>query len=201
LLLAYVNRTKKVDLKDAMATVSQYGDSLPTVRETFSFGEPDILADRSGAGVEYPELPRLHQKPALVFVASFAVLLLFGFVHARTPAPASVIPYPAASGPSVKQMATGGSAKAVAGPAGAPLAFNPTGSEASFVPQALVPGPPKTPEMRAGPASTAPAAPAIAVTKEQSGPPALSEELHQIKVRSGDRLENPEEFKLLMPPK
>jgi type II secretory pathway predicted ATPase ExeA/LysM repeat protein len=187
LLHAYVNRTKKVELKDAMATTCEYGESPSIVRETFSLGEPDIVADVLGARVERPERLRLPQKPALAIVAAFAVLLLFGFVHARTPAPA--IQPPPASGPLVKQMTTGESAKVVASPGGALVASHLVESEASSAPQAPVPEPARAPEVRTGPASAAPAARVIAVTKEPSRPTALSEPRRQIKVRAGDTLE------------
>lgn len=196
MLLAYANRTKKVALKEAMSTASEYGDPLPTTSLTFSFGEPDpagpdlsepeILAEALERRVEHFEPTRLQQKTTLVFVAAFAVLLLFAFVHGQRHLPASMPPLPVASHSLVKRVSTGRSAKVVAS-SGTAHPIEPQAS--SLVPQARAPRPGKQPQMGAASASAVVATPLGAMAKEPSSPTAPSERRRQIRVRFGDTLE------------
>jgi phage tail protein X len=172
MLLAYSAGAKKVSLKTAKKTATEYDDS------------PRITNQTSSA-------PHSKKKPALIAGAALASLLLLGFVYLHVSSD-QAIKQTVSSGhameqtvrpvQTVKQLGIEGRAgPAAMPPAAVPLALHPVEHQASPAPGAAVPKAPKgyvlgrvtAPEMR----------------QEQTVAPAPLERRRQITVRYGDTIE------------
>jgi type II secretory pathway predicted ATPase ExeA len=187
MLLAYSAGAKKVSLKTAKKTATEYDDS------------PRITNQTSSA-------PHSKKMPALIAGAALASLLLLGFVYLRvssdqaikqTVSSGQVMEQTVRPVQTLKQLGMEGRAEPAAmPPAAVPLALHPVEHQASPAPGAAVPKAPKgyvlgrvrAPEMRIVP--TVPGAVAVsAATQKQTVAPAPLERRRQITVRYGDTIE------------